>query len=178
MDNQELKDLLLIENSRANTDFVGNLVRQKPEMIAELWEIYFRKEEPISRRAAWIIDTVSENEPGWVEPYIPRLIELLPTFNHDGLKRHGLRMISRNRIPEGNMADLMNTCFEWLLSTSEAVAAKLYCILILYSISQDLPEIRRELIDTIEFQMQDGTSGFKNIGRKMLTKLYKDTQHV
>jgi hypothetical protein len=176
MEHQSIHELLLNDNSRANTDFVGNFVRQKPELIHELWEIYFRKEEPVSRRAAWIIDTVSENKPEWVEPYISQLIDLLPSFNHDGLKRHGLRMISRNRIPDDKVAELMNICFEWLLSTEEAVAAKMYCILILYSISRYLPEIRHELIDTIEFQMPDGTAGFKNIGRKMLTRLYSDIQ--
>jgi hypothetical protein len=177
MDHKELKELLLIENSRANTDFVGDIVRKKPDLIRDLWEIYFRKEEPVSRRAAWIIDTVSENEPAWVEPYLPELIDLLPSFNHDGLKRHGLRMISRNQIPDDKVADLMNICFEWLLSTNEAVAAKLYCILILYSMSQHTPEIKSELIDTIEYQMQEGTSGFKNIGRKMLTRLYKEVNN-
>jgi len=174
MTQQSLEELLMNENSRANTDFVGNFIRQKPELIHELWEFYFSKREPISTRAAWIIDTVSENEPGWVEPYIPKLIDLLPTFNHDGLKRHGLRMIARNKIPDQKIAELMNICFEWLLSLEEAVAAKMYCMLILYTISQQLPEIRHELIDTIEYQMPEGTAGFKSIGRKMLIKLYKD----
>ncbi|NVO18090.1 MAG: hypothetical protein HXX13_00225 [Bacteroidetes bacterium] len=172
----ELKELLLAETSRANTDFVGNIVKKKPELIHDLWEIYFRKEEPISRRAAWIIDTVSENHPEWVAPYIPALIDLLPTFNHDGLKRHGLRMLERSIIPDDRQGDLMNICFEWLLSKEEAVAAKMYCMLILHSLSSQVPEIRHELIDTIEFQMAEGTPGFISIGRKILKQLYAATK--
>jgi len=172
MEHHDLSELLMNDNSRANTDFVGDFVRQKPELIRELWDIYFRKQEPISRRAAWIIDTVSEDVPAWVEPYIPQLIDLLPTFSHDGLKRHGLRMLSRNIIPEERKAELMNICFDWLLSPAEAVAAKMYSILILYDLSRQLPEIRNELIDTIEFQMTEGTPGFKSIGRKILAQLY------
>jgi len=175
MEHHDLKELLLNDNSRANTDFVGNFIRQKPDLIHELWEIYLSDQEPISRRAAWIIDTVSENEPTWVEPYIARLIDLLPTFRHDGMKRHGLRMIARNNISEELQADLMNICFEWLLSPTEAVAAKFHCMMILYTISNKLPEIKNELIDTIEFQMSEGTPGFRSIGRKLLNKLYKET---
>ncbi|MBK7028571.1 MAG: hypothetical protein IPH45_04930 [Bacteroidales bacterium] len=68
MENDELHALLMLENSRANTDFVGNIVKKKPELIHALWEIYLSDRGPLSRRAAWIIDTASENEPSWVNP--------------------------------------------------------------------------------------------------------------
>jgi hypothetical protein len=172
MESDTLKKFLLQDNSRANTDFIGNFVRQKPELIGELWNIYLSDQEPISRRAAWIIDTVSEDEPSWVEPYLPRLIPLLPSFRHDGMKRHGLRMLSRSKIPDQFEGEVMNICFEWLLSPAEAVAAKVYCMTILYDLSLNNPEIRHELIDVIEFQMPEGTPGFKSLGRKILKKLY------
>ncbi len=174
MQHQDITELLMQDNSRTNTDFVGGFVRQKPELINELWEIYLSEREPVSRRAAWIIDTVSENNPGWIQPYMTQLINKLPGFKHDGLKRHGLRMISRCPIPEEKVAELVNICFEWLLSPSEAVAAKFYCMNILYDISQQLPEMKHELIDSIEFQLPEGTPGFKSIGKKILTKLYQE----
>jgi len=174
-DSEQLRKFLLQDNSRANTDFVGNFIRQKPELIHQLWEIYLSNEEPVSRRAAWIIDTVSESEPDWVTPYIPRLVDLLSTFRHDGMKRHALRMIARNEIPAEKQGALLDICFEWLLSPAEAVAAKFYSMTILYTLSRTFPEIRDELIDSIEFQMAEGSPGFKNIGRKLLVKLYRET---
>lgn len=170
----DLRSFLLADNSRANTDFVGNFVRQKPELIHELWEIYLSDQEPISRRAAWIIDTVSEKEPAWVEPYLERLIDLLPSFRHDGMKRHGLRMLSRNEIPVSRTAELINLCFEWLLSTDDAVAAKMYCMIILQRMSSTIPEIRHELVDSIEYQMEEAKPGFKSIGKKILMSLYRE----
>jgi hypothetical protein len=175
MEKKDLTKFLMQDNSRANTDFVGDFVRQKPELIHELWEVYLSNKEPISRRAAWIIDTVSENEQDWVKDYLARLIDIFPTFRHDGLKRHGLRILSRNPIPAEKTGQLINICFDWLLSTEEAVAAKMYCMLILTDLSQSLPEIRHELIDTIELQMEEGSPGFKSIGRKILKKLYQQT---
>jgi hypothetical protein len=168
------KELLLKGNSRSYTDFVADIVTKRPELISELWEIYLSVEEPVSRRAAWIIDTASENKPEWVESFLPVLIEKLPQFNHDGLKRHALRMIARLPIPSGYEGELMNIAFEWLLAANESVAVKMYCIQILYRLSANEPDILQELYDTIEFQMADGTPGFRSIGSKMMQQIDKD----
>lgn len=169
-----LRELLLSGNSRSYTDFVADIVSKRPELIHDLWEIYLSMEEPVSRRAAWIIDTASENKPSWVEPYLPELIEKLSCFNHDGLKRHALRMIARLPLPTNSEGFLMNIAFEWLISTEESVAVKMYCVQILYRISQSEPDILQELYDTIELQLPDATPGFRSIGRKMMLQIDKD----
>jgi hypothetical protein len=168
------RELLLKGNSRSYTDFVADIVTKRPELVGDLWEIYLAIEEPVSRRAAWIIDTASEDKPSWVEPYLAQLIEKLPEFNHDGLKRHALRMIARLPFPDGTEGELMNITFEWLLSITESVAVKMYCIQILYRLSATEPDILQELYDTIEFQIEDGTPGFKSIGSKLMRQIDKD----
>lgn len=168
------RELLLKGNSRSYTDFVADIVNKRPELVSELWEIYLAVEEPVSRRAAWIIDTASEDKPEWVEPFLPSLIQKLPLFNHDGLKRHALRIIARMPFPENTDADLLNKCFEWLLAPAESVAVKMYCIQILYRLSETEPDILQELYDTIEFQMTDATPGFRSIGSKLMFQIDKD----
>ncbi len=168
------RELLLKGNSRSYTDFVADIVSRRPELLNDLWEIYLAIEEPVSRRAAWIIDTASEHKPGWVEPYLPRLIEMLPRFNHDGLKRHALRIIARMPFPPHLEGELMDITFRWLLSLTESVAVKMYCIQILYRLSVNEPDILQELYDTIEFQMADGTPGFRSIGSKMMCHIDRD----
>jgi hypothetical protein len=169
-----LRELLLKGNSRSYTDFVADIVTKRPGLVGELWEIYLAAEEPVSRRAAWIIDIASENKPEWAEPFLPALIAILPGFNHDGLKRHALRMIARLPFPEGSEGNLMKISFEWLISITESVAVKMYCIQILYRLSATEPDILQELYDTIEFQIADGTPGFKSIGTKLMRQIDKD----
>lgn len=171
------RELLLQGNSRSYTDFVADIVAKRPELVGDLWEIYLAAEEPVSRRAAWIIDTGSENKPDWVLPFLPALIIKLSHFNHDGLKRHALRMIARLPFPEGTEGELLNLTFAWLVSVSESVAVKMYCIQILYRLSASEPDILQELYDTIEFQMADGTPGFKSIGSKLMQKIDKDIMY-
>ena len=110
----------------------------------------------------------------WVEPYLPELILKLPLMNHDGLKRHALRIIARMPFPEALEATLMNIAFEWLLSATESVAVKMYSMQILYRLSASEPDILQELYDTIEFQLADGTPGFKSIGHKMMEQIDED----
>jgi len=168
------RELLLKGNSRSYTDYVADIVTQRPELLGELWEIYLAMEEPVSRRAAWIIDTASENKPDWVSPFLSGLVQKLPHFNHDGLKRHALRMIARMPFPVGCEGKLLTIAFEWLISASESVAVKMYCIQILYRLSETEPDILQELYDTIEFQMADGTPGFRSIGSKIMRQIDND----
>jgi len=169
-----LEDLLLMEMSRRNTDMVADMVLQNPELFDELVEIFFRQEEPVSRRAAWVVDTVTEKLPELLTPHLGRIASNLPTLQHDGLKRHSLRMLLRSPLPPDHLGDLMNICFEWLLSGKEAIAAKVHCMEILYCISQAEPDLKKELADSIEWRMEEESAGFRNKGQKILKKLYKE----
>jgi hypothetical protein len=53
----------------------------------------------------------------------------------------------------------------------------MYCIQILYRLSGTEPDILQELYDTIEFQMADGTPGFKSIGSKLMLQIDTDIMH-
>jgi len=170
-----LDEFLLLEMSKRNTDLVAGLIIQKPALFDELFRIFASNKEPVSRRAAWVIDSVSEKHPELIEPHLDDIIELLSTFDHDGLKRHSLRMLARSPFPsERYLGKLIKICFDWLLSPNEAVAAKVYCMEILYRVSQVEPDLRKELADSIEWRLNEETPGFKNRGEKMLKKLYME----
>jgi hypothetical protein len=172
--NEQLTDLLMVETSRRNTDLVADIIFSKPELFDELVSIYLRNEEPVSRRAVWVVDTVAEKIPGLLEPYLESIAEALPDFEHDGLKRVSLRMLARSPLPGKYIAGLMNICFDWLVAPKESVAVKVYAMEILYRISQVEPELKKELADSIEWRIAEGTPGFKNRGLKTLKKLYRE----
>ena len=172
--NESLTDLLMVETSRRNTDLIADLVFNKPELFDELVSIYLRNEEPVSRWAIWVVDTVAEKFPQLLDRYLESIAEALPHFNHDGLKRVSLRMLSRSPLPQNYLGELMNICFDWLVSPKESIAVKVYAMEILYRISQVEPELKKELADSIEWRIGEGTPGFKNRGLKTLKKLYKE----
>lgn len=171
---ESLADLLMIENSRRNTDLVADLVHSKPELFNELIKICLRNEEPVSRRAAWVADAVAEKEPELLKPHLESMTAALTGFGHDGLRRMTLRMLTRSPLPQKYLGELMRTCFDWLISPYEPVAVKVYSMDILYLMSQDEPELKKELADSIEWRLSEETPGFRAHGRKLLKKLNEE----
>ena len=170
--NDTLDELLLSETSRRTTDLIADIVIRKPELFEELFRIFSQNTEPASRRAAWVIDTVSEKHPEFIEPYLDEIVKLLPSFVHDGLKRHSMHILARSPLRSGDcLGMLIKISFDWLLSPAEAVATKVHCMEVLYRISQAEPDLKKELADSIEWRMNEETPGFKSRGRKMLKLL-------
>ncbi|HPG33015.1 MAG: hypothetical protein H6542_01905 [Lentimicrobiaceae bacterium] len=168
---KELKNILLQEQSRANTDLVVRIIMAHPALFDTLWSFMFKNEDPLSRRAAWAADYCAEINPEFLINKIGRLSSGLVNFSSDGLKRHALRMISRSDLPKDELGILADTCFNWLQSDNESIAVKVHCMVILKKISDNIPEIRRELYDIIEIQMNEASSGFRNTGKKILKSL-------
>jgi hypothetical protein len=171
---ETLTDLLMTDTSRRTTDFIADLVLQKTDLFNELMLIYLRDQEPISRRAAWVVDTVAEVSPELLKPYLESMIAGLPHFSHDGMKRNSLRMLSRYPMPENHTGELMSLCFDWLISARESVAVKVYAMDILYTISQTEPDLKKELADSIEWRIGEETPGFRTHGLMILKKLRKE----
>ncbi|MBW6491572.1 MAG: hypothetical protein K0B15_10325 [Lentimicrobium sp.] len=91
-DTSILENLLLREQSRNKTDFWVEILNSKPEFFDEFWLIMLNNIDPVSRRAAWVIDYCSELHPEQLDCRIEELSDNLPAFSSDGLKRHSLRM--------------------------------------------------------------------------------------
>lgn len=168
-----LKELFANETSRANTDYVKDIIYQKPQLYKELFALVLKNEEPYSRRAIWVFDSCDEELMGVAKPYLPKLINHLDTFDHDGMKRHALRILSRHEIPEDQTVKVLDFCFR-MLTLFEAAAIKVHAMQILYNISQKEPGLKPELLSAIELAVQEGTTGVKNRGNRMITKLRKE----
>ena len=107
------------------------------------------------------------------KPFLPRLINNLDRFHHDGLKRHSLRILSRHKIPDNQKVIVIDFCFK-MLTLFEAAAIKVHAMQILYNLSQEESDLKPELISAIEQAVVEGTTGVKNRGHRMLKKLYKE----
>lgn len=166
-----LEDLLNLEQSRRNIDQIIDMALGNHQIFEDLWNIFVKNKNPESRRAAWVIDILTENSQLLDESKLDALPPMLPKFRHEGMKRHTLRMIERNKISDKNKGELVDQCFQYLESKSASVAVKMYSIKILKNVAKDEPDLIRELIDIIEIQLPDATPGLRNIGRKTIFEL-------
>ena len=161
-----------------NTDFVAKMVFENPPLFSELWKIFMLNEEPVSRRAAWVVDVVTEKHPDWITSLVEELVDRIPSFCHDGMKRHSLHILLRSPLPENKLGEITGFCFEWLMKPGEAVATKMYSMEILYLISELEPDLKPELADSIRMQMIEGSPGIKCCSKRILEKLDRDAIHL
>jgi len=62
------------------------------------------------------------------------------------------------------------------VSPSEPPAVKVHAREILYRASQIEPDLKQELIDSIEWRLNEESAGIRNRGEKLLGKLYGELQ--
>ena len=164
----------MTEMSRRNTDFIKDIVLSNPELFDELISLSLLNQEPLSRRAMWVVDVTTEERAELLLPYIPDLIAALRNFQHDGLKRHVLRMLNRYDLSLEVFIPILDLCFILMKSGSESVAVRFQAMELLHKMSDKEPGLKHELKSTIELQMQEGSTGLLNHARKKLKQLKRE----
>jgi hypothetical protein len=131
----------------------------------------------INWRASWAADKINDFNPGIAADWIGKMVDTLPTLRHHGKKRQFLKMISLYPISHQQMSFLFEYCLERLSSSEEDVSVRVYSMQILYNISQIEPDLKNELLQIIEQEMEYHPSpGILTRGRKLTACLKKEMQ--
>lgn len=148
-------------------------VGEDKQKFSILTDFIFRNSDPLSSRAAWVIEGIDKNFPSLIEPYIPRLIKMLPSFSHPGTLRNLLKILTRKNIPEPFIGKLTNICIEWLQKRDVPVSIQVYSMKILENFSESYPELMPEVHEILKSRIQDSLPGFKSKAKKILQKKLK-----
>lgn len=151
-------------------ELIAKEIALEPRHMPKLWEFATNDHER-AWRATWLMDKVYNEAPELIRPYIPKMIELIPSLKCESKQRQLLKLISCEPLPKNLSGEFINCCFDYLISSSTAVAVKVHAMQILFNFSQQEPDIKNELALVIEECMIDGTTGFKARGRKLLKNL-------
>jgi hypothetical protein len=96
------------------------------------------------------------------------------SVSSEGVIRNFLKIFAEVaiKLSNKNKSILLNLCFDYL-SKSYSVAVKVYSMEILFRLSDEIPEIKRELFNLIDEQLPESSPGFRSRGEKILRKLMK-----
>jgi predicted AAA+ superfamily ATPase len=167
---------LLPDTGKLTAIHAADVAMQKPVLIKELLNIAFKDKQPVSLRAANTIEKIDSKMPELIRPYYSKIINSLPKFNTDGVKRCLLKIFTRHTdLKEDLLCKLIDLCFSYMISPSEPIAIKAYSLQILYSISNKEKDLKNELIFAVRDQMEKNSGSFRAVGNKILKKLYKET---
>lgn len=168
MTEAELTELI---QSGDNIPMLARYLTDHPEFIPKLLKIG-ENDEDSTWRAFWIADKIHELNPDLIIPFLPEMTMLALKTDDQAKKRHLLKLISLNKIPEEKMGELLNFCLDQFTDASEPVAVRVHAMQVLFNIAQELPEFAGELIDIIEHEIEfHGSAGIASRGRKLLQKL-------
>ena len=169
MTKQELIDLL---DSWENLELIINEVASHPEQLKLLFEIALHSSYSRRWRAAWVADKINDVSPNLIEPFLEEIISALPAESNPGIKRHLLKLISMNEIPEKYRSVILNCSLKYFTSDSEPVAVRVHAMQVLYNISEKESELKPELLAVIQHEIEVHPSpGLRSRGNKLARQL-------
>ncbi len=162
----------------SKTDIAGihQQVLAQPDLLPRLMELVQSDDPQQAAKAAWPISYIFQDRPHWLAPYFDLIGNMLNREDmHPGIIRNLLRALQevKTGIPEAAAGSIMNACFNRLLDAKETIAIKAFSITVLYHLSQTYPDIKEELISTLEFVLPTSSTGVRNRGEKTLKMLRK-----
>jgi hypothetical protein len=167
-------DLFQLLESWDNLALLLNEFQSTTEHVPELMNLAIHSPHPNSWRALYLADKLHESNPEIIQPYLNEMVEKLKTEQHHGKKRHFLKLISQNNIPERFFGFLIEYCLNTFTSGKEPVANRVHAMQILYNISESEPDLKQELLITIQQEIELHPSpGIRSRGKKLLKKLQK-----
>lgn len=168
-----IKEALLAEHSKAQSEKIADYIENDPERFAELMALFFGDEYRLTQRAAWVAGHCADRYPELIKPHLERMIYNLRHTTHVAVRRNTVRILQNVDLPDYLLGEAADICFLYLASPDETVAVKVFSMSVLWNICQEEPGLTNELKLLIEEQMPYATAGFKNRGGKILAAMAK-----
>ena len=168
----DLRKEILKEHSKAQCTKIVKWVGSSQQRFDELFGLFLNVEYRVVQRAAWPVSYCVIAHPALITKNWKKLITNLEKPNlHDSVKRNSIRLMQGIEIPGKYQGEIMNICFKYLESPTEALAIKVFSMTVLSNLAKRYPEIMPELKLLIEDQLPHQTAGFKSRAKKILRDL-------
>ena len=167
-----LRDTILAEHSKANCNRIVKWIGDDQKRFDELFDLFLNDEYRVVQRAAWPLSYCVIAHPKLIQKHFSKLLKNLKQPGlHDSVKRNTVRLLEEILIPEKYQGDVMNICFDYIISPTENPAIKAYSLSVLQNLSKIYPEIKQELKTIIEDRWDHESAAFKSRAKKILKEL-------
>lgn len=164
-----LREEILKEHSKAQCAKIVKWVGSSQQRFDELFSLFINDEYRVVQRSGWPLSYCVIDHPSFISKHWKALINNLKKTNlHNAVKRNSIRLMQGLEIPEKFHGDVMDICFRFLESPTEALAVKVFSMSVLGNLAAIYPDIKPELKLVIEEQLPHQTAGFKSRAKKVL----------
>ncbi len=169
-----LRNEILQEHSKAQCTKIVKWVGRSQQRFDELFHLFLNDEYRVVQRAAWPVSYCVDAHPALISKHWKALMDnLKKTTLHDAVKRNSIRLMQDIELPEEHHGEIMDICFKYLESPTEALAVKVFSMSVLANLAKYYPEIKVELKLIIEDQLPHQSAGFKSRAKTVLKQLQK-----
>jgi len=167
-----LRKEILKEHSKAQCTRIVNWVGGNQQRFDELFTLFLNDEFRVVQRAAWPVSYCVDAHPALISKHWKALLgNLKKTGLHNAVKRNSVRLMEDIDIPVKYHGPVMDLCFKFLESPTEALAVKACSMSVLGKLAKQYPEIGKELKLIIEDQLPHQSAGYKSRAQKILKQL-------
>ena len=143
-----------------------------PNYLAELFQLFWENDKTITQRASWVIIIISVWKPKILKPFVEEMILTLQKEGiNDSIRRNTVRILAEFPIPIHMEGIITELCFNYLNNNTIPVAIQVFSMTILERMVEKHPDLKEELIASIEMGMEFGSAGYRSRGGKILARL-------
>jgi uncharacterized membrane protein YheB (UPF0754 family) len=169
-----LREEILKEHSKLQCTNIVNWVGSSQQRFDELFNLFLNDEYRVVQRAAWPVSYTVIAHPEFIKKHWNSLIKNLQKPNlHNAVKRNSIRLLQDIAIPKKYQGQIMDICFKYVESLTEAVAVKAFSLTVLSNLAKQYPEIIPEIKLLIEEQQGRQTAAFKVRAKVFIKSLQK-----
>lgn len=175
-----------VNASRQKRRKMANLALNDPELLQPLMEIVLEEKDPVSSKAAWVMEFAVKEDLSLVFPVLDQFVGGIGSLRLDSSVRPMAKICEclilayfskkpnkvQNTLEEHHLEAIATACFDWLIGDHK-VAAKAYSMTSLYLLGQKFPWIHPELRLVLEQHYGTGSAAYKARARHTLAKLNK-----
>jgi len=170
-----IEEQLIVEHSMSNSLKIVNYIGDDAVRFNDLFTLFIKNEPIISQRAAFALDHCCNTKPHLIAPHLSELIDNLIVPNqHDAIYRSSVRVLQDYKIPEDLQGKAIEYCYTLLRNYKQPIAVRAFSISVIYNITNDYPDLKPELLLTIQDLLDDDSPGLRNRSRKIYAKLKKE----
>lgn len=163
-----LREEILKEHSKAQCSKIVQWVGNHQQRFDKLFHLFLTDEYRVVQRAAWPVSYCVIAHPPFISSHWTELVKNLQKPGiHNAVKRNSIRLLQDIEIPKKYQGEIMDICFKYIESPSEAIAVKAFSLTVLGKLATKYPAIIPEIKLLIE-QQPAATAAFKSRAKKLL----------
>jgi hypothetical protein len=166
-------DSILTDSSRMLADILVAEIGNDSAKFKELYHYTMLQKKQFSMRSSRVFSLLAYKYPELITPYLQEMIMNLTSIKDYSVKRNFMQILLKYYWSENEecMGRLVDVCFKFMINETEPIAVRAYSMEILHRISKKIPEIKPELISTIEYIYPNLSGGLKSLSKKILRSI-------